>query len=80
MVPIDFDPGVEEAIAAADPLTRYAGFVAFEHERYRGHQVLRQEQPALAELLAEEAQRLRAAQPEAWQRGTALLDRLHLTR
>lgn len=79
MVPIDFDPGVEQAIAAADPLTRYSGFVAFESERYRAHQVLRLEHPALAELLAEEAQRLRATHPDAWERGTALLGSLHLT-
>ena len=80
MVPIDFDPGVEEAIAAADPLTRYAGFVAFESERYRAHPTLRQEQTALARLLAEEARRLRATHSEAWERGTVLLESLHLAR
>jgi hypothetical protein len=78
MVPIDFDPGVEEAIAAADPLTRYAAFVAFASERYRAHLTLRLEHAPEAELMSEEAQRLRATHPDAWVRGKALLDRLSL--
>jgi hypothetical protein len=80
MVPIDFDPGVEEAISAAEPLTRYAAFVAFESDRYHGHLLLRQEHPEQAEVIAEEALRLRVARPEAWQRGRALLGRLGLRR
>jgi hypothetical protein len=80
MVPIDFDPGVEEAIAAADPLTRYATFLAFESDRYRGHLLLRQEHPEQARIVVEEAQRLRTARPDAWQRGVALLERLALRR
>ena len=36
MVPIDFEPGVEQAISAATPLERYAAFVAFEQARYAG--------------------------------------------
>jgi hypothetical protein len=78
MVPIDFDPGVEEAIAAADPLSRYAGFVAFEAERYHGHPLLRQEHAAQAQILSGEAERLRTTQPGAWERGNALLRRLDL--
>ena len=80
MVPIDFDPGVEQAIAAADPLTRYAAFVAYEYDRYHGHLLLRQEHPQQAQVVAEEAQRLRRSRPEAWSRGAALLERLHLQR
>jgi hypothetical protein len=78
MVPIDFDPGVEEAIASADPITRYAAFVAFASERYRSHVTLRLEHAAEAELICEEAQRLRTTRPDAWGRGTALLGRLNL--
>jgi hypothetical protein len=80
MVPIDFDPGVEEAVAAADPVTRYATFLAFESDRYHGHLLLRQEHPEQARIVAEEAQRLRTARPDAWRRGAALLDRLGLRR
>jgi hypothetical protein len=78
MVPIDFDPGIEEAISAADPMSRYAAFVAFESGRYHGHLLLREEHPEQARLVMEEARRLRRARPDAWARGAALLDRLRL--
>lgn len=77
MVPIDFDPGIEEAISAADPMSRYAAFVAFEADRYHGHLLLREEHPGRAQIVMDEARRLRHAQPDAWARGAALLDRLH---
>lgn len=80
LVPIDFDPGVEEAVAAADPMTRYATFLAFESDRYHGHLLLRQEHPEQARIVAEEAQRLRTARPDAWRRGVALLERVGLRR
>jgi len=80
MVPIDFDPGVEEAIAAADPMSRYAAFVAYQADRYRGHLLLRQEHPEQAGRAFEEARRMRRARPEAWARGLALLDRLDVRR
>ena len=63
MVPIDFEPGVEEAISAAAPLERYAAFVAFEHARYVAHAAVRQEQPATASLMATEAHRLANDEP-----------------
>jgi hypothetical protein len=78
MVPIDFDPGIEEAISAADPMSRYAAFVAFEANRYHGHLLLREEHPEQARIVMDEARRLRGARPEAWALGTALLDRLRL--
>jgi hypothetical protein len=78
MVPIDFDPGVEEAIASVDPMTRYAAFVAFTSDRYRSHMTLRLEHALEAEVISEEALRLRATQPVAWARGTALLGRIAL--
>lgn len=74
MVPIDFNPAVEPALAAADPLTRYAAFVAFQRERYLGHLLLRNEHPRESAILWEEAERLRRAHPEAWQRGRRLLE------
>jgi hypothetical protein len=54
--------------------------VAYESDRYHGHLLLRQEHPQQAKVVAEEAYRLRTARPEAWQRGSALLERLHLSR
>lgn len=78
MVPIDFDPGMEEAIAAADPMSRYAAFVAFEANRYHGHLLLREEHPGQAQVVMDEARRLQRARPDAWARGAALLDRLRL--
>jgi hypothetical protein len=73
MVPIDFHPGAEEALAAADPMTRYAAFVAFERARYLGHLLLRQEHPRQAEVLWEESERLRITEAVAWARGRELL-------
>jgi len=73
MVPIDFDPGVEQAISAAEPLDRYAAFIAFESNRYARHPTLREEQPQTARVLAGEATRLPAEEPEAWTAGLRLL-------
>lgn len=78
MVPIDFKPGAERALADADPLTRYAAFVAFQRERYLGHLLLRNEHPRESEILWEEAERLRRSRPEAWERGRKLLELLAL--
>jgi hypothetical protein len=73
MVPIDFEPGVEEAISAATPLARYAAFIAFESRRYAKHAALRDDQPAIASAMAVEAQRLATEDPASWEAGTALL-------
>jgi hypothetical protein len=78
MVPIDFDPGAEQALAEADPLTRYAAFIAYERDRYLGHSLLRAEHPREAEILSEEAERLRGTQPGPWDRGRRLLSDLGL--
>ena len=78
MVPIDFEPGVEQAISAAAPLERYAAFVAFEHARYAAHAALRQEQPVIASHIAAEAHRLAGDQPASWDGGERLLARMGL--
>ncbi len=78
MVPIDFNPAAEPALAGADPLARYAAFVAFQRQRYLGHLLLRDEHPKEAEILGEEAERLRRAHPDAWERGRRLLEVLAL--
>ena len=78
MVPIDFNPVAEPALAAADPLVRYAAFVAFQRQRYLGHLLLRDEHPKEAEIIGEEAERLPRSHPDAWQRGRRLLEVLAL--
>lgn len=78
MVPIDFNPAAEPALAAADPLTRYAAFIAFQRDRYLGHRLLREEHPREAAILSEEAERLRDVHPEAWAGARPLLDVLAL--
>jgi hypothetical protein len=80
MVPIDFKPGVEEAISTATPLERYAAFVAFEQARYAAHVALRQEQPGTASVIAAEAHRLANDQPDSWEAGARLLSRMGLGR
>lgn len=78
MVPIDFEPGVEEAISAATPLVRYAAFVAYESRRYARHGALREEQPQIASAMSIEAQRLAEEDAESWLAGAALLTRMGL--
>jgi hypothetical protein len=78
MVPIDFEPGVEEAISAATPLERYAAFVGYESRRYARHGALRNDQPVIASAMAAEAWRLRSEDLAAWQAGAALLGRMAL--
>lgn len=79
MVPIDFEPGVEQAMSAATPLARYAAFVGFEEARYAGHGALRDEQPSIAAAVASEARRLRSEDPGSWEAGAALLARMGLS-
>ena len=78
MVPIDFEPGVEEAISAATPMQRYAAFVAFESARYAGHGALREEQPEIASAIAAEGRRISADDPVSWEGGTSLLSQMGL--
>lgn len=78
MVPIDFEPGVEEAISAATPMQRYAAFVGFESRRFAAHPALRQEQPEIASAVAAEGRRLASADAEDWEAGKALLARMGL--
>ena len=76
MVPIDFQPGVEEAISRAKPLDRYAAFVAYETRRFRRHPILAREHPQHASILTEESHRLERDEPFAWAAGERLLHRM----
>jgi hypothetical protein len=78
MVPIDFVAGAEEAIGAASPLDRYAAFLAYRGQAFRRHPVLRSEYPTQATLVAAEALRLSSSEPESWERGVRLLERIGL--
>jgi hypothetical protein len=78
MVPIDFRPGIEQAISAASPMERYAAFVACERSRFSGHLQLRETYPHHALILAHEAHRLEHEQPAAWAAGCRLVQDLRL--
>jgi hypothetical protein len=78
MVPIDFEPGVEQAISRSKPLDRYAAFVCYETRRFRRHPILANEHPHHASILAEESRRLQRDEPFAWAAGGRLLARMGL--
>lgn len=68
---VDYVPGFEARLAAARPLERYAAFVADAVRRFRASTILR-ERSALWPLLAVEARRLTARDPDAWRAGLDL--------
>lgn len=72
LVAVDYAPGFEARAAQADPVTRYAAFLADAMARYRSSPVLRGDQPGLWTLLRAEERRLRATRPTAWDGGKAL--------
>ena len=72
MVAVDFSPGFEAALAAAQPMTRYAAFVRDEAARHRGGGGNRIDDE-LGRLLRKESTRLRTNERAAWDAGEALL-------
>lgn len=78
MVPIDFEPGVEEAISSTNPMARYAAFVTYEQARFHAHPLLREEHPQHATIIALEAHRLEHDEPFDWAAGRRLVDHLGL--
>ncbi len=70
---VDTFPGLETRLAAADPLVRYALFVADVVERYRASAELRAMDPRVWILLRAEEQLLRREHADAWREGTAIL-------
>ena len=78
MVPIDFEPGMEQAISSADPMVRYCAFVAYEGQRFGLHPLLREEHPRHASIIVLESRRLERDDPYAWVAGERLLRRLGL--
>lgn len=72
MVPIDYAPGFERRAARADPVTRYAAFVADAMVRYRRSPSLRTEQGQVWSLLQAEERRLCTEHPDEWAAGDLL--------
>lgn len=72
LLAVDVTPGFESRTARADPITRYAAFLADAMARYRASPPLRIGQPELWTLLQAEERRLRANHPIEWADGEAL--------
>jgi hypothetical protein len=78
MVPIDFQTGAEQRIAAADPEALWAAFLHDAAARLRPGGLLREAHPALAVQVAHESHRLAHDNPAAWDVGAVLLGSLEL--
>jgi hypothetical protein len=72
LLAVDYVPGFERRAAQADPIARYAAFLADALARSRSSQVLRLEHLDLSTLLQAEAGRIRDRHPVAWDAGLAL--------
>jgi hypothetical protein len=72
LVAVDYAHGFEARAAQADPVTRYAAFVADAMARYRSSPQLRENQPELWTLLQAEERRLRTQRPSEWHGGEVL--------
>lgn len=72
LLAVDYAPGFENRAAQADPIIRYAAFVADAMSRYRTSPILRSQQPDLWRLLHAEERRLRAKHPAEWTAGELL--------
>lgn len=72
LLAVDVAPGFEGRAALADPVARYAAFVADAMARYRASPMLRNEQPGLWTLLQAEERGLRAQHPTEWVDGESL--------
>ncbi len=73
LVPVGSVPDLEPRLSAAQPLVRYAAFVADFVARCRGHRELRIDDPSLWVLFRAEEMRLRRDHPEDWTAGEDLL-------
>ena len=73
LIAVDYEPGFEALVAAAEPLARYTAFVADCTARYRASIARRLDQPDMCALIEAEERRLRRDHPEAWAAGDLLL-------
>ena len=72
LLAVDYAPGFEGRVARADPLARYAAFLADGLARYRASSRLRDDQPELWTLLQAEERRVQTDHPSEWAGGQAL--------
>ena len=72
LLAVDYTPGFEASAAVADPITRYAAFVADAMGRYRTSPVLRAQHADLWTVLQTEERRLRTNHPTEWAKGEVL--------
>lgn len=72
LLAVDVAPGFEGRAASADPVTRYAAFLADAMARYRASPTLRIEQPRLWTLLQAEERGIRQNHPSEWADGEVL--------
>jgi hypothetical protein len=72
LLAVDYAPGFEARAAQADPVTRYAAFVADGMARFGAGPVLRAQHSELWQVLRSEACRLRVTHPAEWAAGAAL--------
>jgi hypothetical protein len=79
-VPIDFQPGVEQRIAALSPRTLYGAMVAALQRRYSHREALREAHPVVAAWASREARRMREEHPADWVAGDQLTSDLDLDR
>jgi hypothetical protein len=72
LLAVDYEPGFEALLARADPISRYAAFVADTTSRYRASAALRANEPDLWMSLQAEEARLRRENPTEWAAGALL--------
>jgi hypothetical protein len=73
LLAVDYTPGFEAFAAQADPVTRYAAFVADAMARYRASPILRAQQADLWMVFQAEEKRLQANHSTEWAAGQVLL-------
>lgn len=79
-VPIDFQPGVEQRIAAMSPRALHGAMLAALQRRYAHTEALREAHPATASWASREARRMREEHPADWEAGEQLTGDLELDR
>jgi len=79
-VPIDFQPGVEQRIAAMSPRALHGAMLAALQRRYAHTEALREAHPTTASWASREARRMREEHPADWEAGEQLTADLELDR
>lgn len=79
-VPIDFQPGVEERIAALSPRALHGAMLTALQRRYARTEALREAHPGMAAMASREARRMRVEHPADWGAGEQLAVDLDLDR